>query len=74
MVLAGFACIVLLAGNLLSLPFMALGKMLGGAPMANPVVAALLDIGAAAGATVGVLGGILIQVALYRRLTSSRGI
>jgi hypothetical protein len=74
LVLAGFACVMLLGGNLLSWPFLALGKALDGAPMANPVVAVLLDIGAAAGATVGALAGILIQIALYRRLTSSRGI
>ncbi|MEO7170740.1 MAG: hypothetical protein ABIY39_10235 [Sphingomonas sp.] len=74
MVLAGMGCIVLLAGDLLSRPFIAIGRMLGGAPMANPVVAGLLDTGAAAGVTVALLGGILIQVALYRRLVSSRGI
>jgi hypothetical protein len=74
LILAGFGCMSLLAGNLLSWPFEAIGGTLDGAPMANPVVAALLDIGSAAGATVGVLGAILVQVALYRRLTSSRGI
>lgn len=74
MVLAGFACITLLAGDLLSRPFMALGRSLDGAPMANPVVAGLLDLAAAAGVTIALLGTILIQVALYRRLTSSRGI
>jgi hypothetical protein len=74
LILAGFGCMSLLAGNLLSWPFEAIGGTLDGAPMANPVVAALLDIGSAAGATVGVLGAILVQIALYRRLTSSRGI
>jgi len=74
LILAGFGCMSLLAGNLLSWPFEVIGGMLDGAPMANPVVAALLDIGAAAGSTVGVLGAVLVQIALYRRLTSSRGI
>jgi len=74
LVLAGFACIVLLAGDLFSRPFLGVGGMLGGAPMANPVVAALLDFAAAAGVTIALLGTILIQVALYRRVRSSRGI
>ena len=57
-----------------SRPFIAIGKGFGGAPMANPVVAGLLDLAAAAGVTIALLGTILIQVALYRRLRSSRGI
>jgi hypothetical protein len=74
LVLAGFACITLFSGAVLSAPFRALGKAMDGAPMANPVVAVLLDSGAAAGAAAGVLAAILIQVALYRRLAASNGI
>ncbi len=74
LVLAGLACIVYFAGPMLALPFTALGRTLDGAPMANPVVAALLDAGAAVGMTVGALAAVLIQVSLYWRLTSSRGI
>jgi len=74
LVLAGVACIVYFAGPILGLPFTGLGRTLDGAPMANPVVAALLDAFAAAGLTAGALAGVLIQVVLYRRLVSSRGI
>lgn len=74
LVLAGFACIALFAESLLSSPFHALGKAMDGAPMANPVVAVLLDTGAAAGVAAGLLGAILIEVALYRRLAASKGI
>jgi hypothetical protein len=68
LVLAGFGCIVLIAGYVLASPFETMGKTLDGAPMANPVVAALLDAASAAGLTMGIVAGILIQVALYRRL------
>lgn len=74
LLLAGFACLTVLGGGILALPFRALGTALDGAPMANPVVALLLDAGAAAGMAVGALGAILIQVALYRRLAASKGI
>jgi len=73
--LMGLACITLLTGAILSMPFEVLGKALDGAPMANPVMGALLDSAAAAGMAIGKLVAVLIQVALYRRLTeSSRGI
>jgi len=66
--LMALACVPLLAGDLLALPFQLLGNALNGAPMANPVVAALLDIGVGVGRTLGVIAAILIEVALYRRL------
>ena len=47
---------------------------LDGAPMANPVVATMLDFGSAAGLTAGALASILIEIALYRRLAASKGI
>ena len=74
LVLAGFGCIVLIAGEVLASPFQAMGTALDGAPMANPVVAVLLDAAAAAGLTIGMTAAVLIQIALYRRLRSSRGI
>jgi len=74
MILAGFACITLFSGRLLAAPFDALGKTLDGAPMANPVVAVLLDCGSSAGLTAGALGAILIEIALYRRFAASKGI
>ena len=75
LVLAGMACITFFGGPILALPFSALGKTLDGAPLANPVVAAMLDAAAAAGLTIGALAGILIQVLLYRRLAQpSEGI
>ncbi len=75
LVLAGMACITFFAGPIMALPFSVLGSTLNGAPLANPVVAAILDAGAAAGLTVGALAGALIQVLLYRRLAQPiRGI
>ena len=69
LMLAGTACITVFAGPVLALPFMVLGRALNGAPLANPVVAAILDAGAAGALTVGALGAALVQVLLYRRLT-----
>jgi len=74
MVLAGFACIAAFGGGILSLPFRAMGAALDGAPMANPVVALLLDTGMAAGMAIGALGAILVEIALYRHLSASKGI
>lgn len=68
LVLMGLACVPLLGGWLLALPFDMVGKLLDGAPMANPVVAAVLEIGSAAGHTAATVAAILIEVALYRRL------
>jgi hypothetical protein len=75
LVLAGVACITFFGGPILASPFAILGKSLDGAPLANPVVAAILDGAAAAGLTIGGIAAVLIQVLLYRRLSpSSRGI
>lgn len=72
LVLMAMACVPLLAGDLLSLPFQAIGSALGGAPMANPVVAAVIDCCTGAARTLATVAAILLEVALYRRL--SRGI
>jgi hypothetical protein len=75
LVLAGVGCIMVFAGYVLPEPFLALGQALDGAPIANPVSAALLDAGAAAAIAVSALGTILVRIALYKRLASpSRGI
>ncbi len=74
LVLAGFACVTLFGGSLLAMPFRAIARALDGAPMANPVVALLLDSGVAAGMAAGMLAAILIEIALYRRLSPSTGI
>lgn len=62
--------ITLLAGDLLAAAPRMIGAALNGAPMANPVVAAVLDLGAAAGVTAGMVAAVLIQVAAYRRARS----
>ncbi|GAA0321269.1 hypothetical protein GCM10009087_34410 [Sphingomonas oligophenolica] len=71
---AGIAIALLLGSRLLPEPFVALGRVLDGAPTANPVSAALLDAMAAATASLATLATILIQIALYRRLVASKGI
>ena len=70
LVLLALAAVPLLGGDLLAMPFQMLGTAMDGAPMANPIVAALLDIGVGLGRTLGVIAAILIEVALYRRLSS----
>ncbi len=70
LILMGLACITVLFGDILALPFRSIGAALAGAPLANPVVAAILQVGAAAGVTIGMVTTLLIQVALYRRLNS----
>lgn len=72
LILMALACVPLLGGDLLAVPFKLLGQTLDGAPMANPVVAALLDCIVGLCRTFGVVASILIEVALYRRL--SKGI
>lgn len=74
-VLSALACFILFGGNILAAPFLALGTTLDGAPIANPVAAALLDAGASLAMAVTALVSILIRIALYRRLTQpNRGI
>ena len=68
LILMGVACITVLLGNILALPFRSIGSALQGAPLANPVVAGILQVGAAAGVTIGMVTTLLLQVALYRRL------
>ena len=70
LVLMALACIPLIGGDLLAMPFQLLGSAMHGAPMANPVVAAVLDIGVGLGRTLGVIAAILIEIALYRRLNT----
>ena len=74
LVLAGFACISLFSGTILAWPFHAIGEALGGAPMANPVAAFLLGVGAAGGLAAAMVASILLEVSLYRRLGASKGI
>ena len=72
--LAGAAIPLLFGGLIVAEPFILLGQTLDGAPIANPVSAALLNAMAAAAATFASLAAVLIQVALYRRLVASEGI
>ena len=74
LVFAGIAVVLLLGVRLLPYPFVALGHMLDGATIANPVSAVLLDGMAAATASFAAIATILIEVALYRRLVASEGI
>jgi hypothetical protein len=74
LVLAGFASLILFATVLLPLPAIALGDLLDRAPLANPVSALIIDAVAAALMAVAMLGGILVRVALYRRIGASSGI
>ncbi len=72
-ILAGFAAIIVF-GLLLAYPVIALGDVLDRAPLANPVSALIIDVVAALIIAAGMLGGILLRVALYRRIASSNGI
>jgi hypothetical protein len=69
-VLMGLACVPLLGGWLLALPFNLLGTALSGAALANPVSALLIDGGIALAQVLATLAAVLIEVALYRRLSS----
>jgi hypothetical protein len=73
LVLAGFATLIIFAG-LLPLPVIALGEVLDRAPLANPVSGLIIDAIAAAIAAAAMLGGILVRIALYRRIGASNGI
>jgi hypothetical protein len=73
LVLSGFATLIIFAG-LLPLPAIALGNVLDRAPLANPVSGLIIDAIAAAIATAAMLGGILVRIALYRRIGASNGI
>lgn len=67
---AGLACITVIGGVLIATPFVLIGKSLDGAPLANPIVAALLFGGTALGITIGAVATFLVEIALYRRLSS----
>ena len=69
LVAAGLACFTVVGGRAVALLFLALGEVWGRAPMQNPFVMALIDGGAALGATLGAVATFLVQVALYRRLS-----
>lgn len=68
--MAALACLAVLSGPLLAAPFRLIGMSLNGAPLANPVVALLLDGAAALALVAGALFGLLIQIAAYRRLST----
>lgn len=74
LVLAGLATMIIFAGLLLPLPAIALGNVLDRAPLANPVSGLIIDAIAAALSAVAMLGGILLRIALYRRIGASKGI
>ncbi len=74
LVLAGFATLILFAGELMAYPVVALGNALDRAPLANPVSALILDAIAAGVVAAAMLGGILVRIALYRRIGPSKGI
>lgn len=74
LVLAGLATLILLVGVLLPLPAIALGDILDRAPLANPVSGLIIDAVAAALITATMLGGVLVRIALYRRIGASSGI
>jgi hypothetical protein len=74
MVMMAISGLLLFGGQLAALPFVAAGRALGGAPMANPVAAALLDAMAAAALTVTVIVSVLVRISLYREaLALNRG-
>ncbi|MEG3177979.1 hypothetical protein U1872_17185 [Sphingomonas sp. RB3P16] len=64
------ACVPLIAGDVLAWPFEAIGQTMSGAPLANPVVAAVLDLCSGGARTLGTVASILIEIALYRRLSN----
>lgn len=66
MVMMGVAGLLLFGGQLAAWPFVAAGRTLNGAPMANPVTAVLLDGAAAAALTAALIATVLVRIALYR--------
>lgn len=66
LVMMAISGLLLFGGQLAALPFVMAGRALGGAPMANPVTAALLDAMAAAALSVTVIVAVLVRIALYR--------
>ncbi|MDB5675251.1 MAG: hypothetical protein JWM65_2233 [Sphingomonas bacterium] len=74
LILAGFATLIIFAGQWLPQPAIELGNLLDRAPLANPVSGLIIDAIAAALVTAAMLGGMLIRIALYRRIGASNGI
>jgi len=66
LVMMAISGLLLFGGQLAALPFVMAGRSLGGAPMANPVAAALLDALAAGALTVTLIAAVLVRIALYR--------
>jgi hypothetical protein len=65
LVLAGLAGVGTFGGQLLASPFLALDEALRSADAANPVAIAIVNIGAAAAASVVALAMILLRVTIY---------
>ncbi|MFM9827631.1 MAG: hypothetical protein ACKVOB_02660 [Sphingomonas sp.] len=70
LVLTALAAVLLLAGQLLPIPFLAMVQSLGAAHAANPVVVALLSMAAATCAAAAALATILVRVWLYGELAA----
>ncbi len=71
LMLTALSAALLLAGQLLPLPFLAMVQSLGEAHAANPVVVALLSVAAAICSAAAALATILARVWLYRVLVPS---
>lgn len=71
LVLTALSAVLLLAGQLLPLPFLAMVQALGEAEAANPVAVALLSVAAAMCSAAAALATILARVWLYRALAIS---
>lgn len=74
LVLMGLATLIIFAAIILPAPAIMLGDVLDRAPLANPVSGLIIDAIAAALSAATMLGGILIRIALYRRIGASKGI
>lgn len=74
LVMMAISGLLLFGGQLAALPFVLTGRALGGAPMANPVAAVLLDALAGAALTATLIAAVLVRIALYREaLALNRG-
>lgn len=74
LVLSGFATLIVFTAIILPAPAIMLGNVLDRAPLANPVSGLIIDVVAAMLSAVAMLGGILVRIALYRRIGASKGI
>lgn len=66
LVMMGISGMMLFGGQLAAWPFVTAGHALDGAPLANPVAAALLDALASAALTAALIAAALLRVTLYR--------